>query len=202
VLCLLEQARRSGHVIGADLQSVLDWMCTADYEDVAFDPADFIDLIPELDELRDALAKTDVTGLAMVDDTPGTRTPRTLRRWATNLDEVVLAANAQAAVVLRHDGGLVVVADGDSPSEFAGIVHVDLTGEDVLVVNDAGGQLHLPPAQARPLAWLAPSSLRWNLSAIPVIEVWAPLFDGLSRAVDAALGNGQLVSLTSAFTVG
>ena len=205
VLGLIDIARRCGHALGPDLQSILDRMCTADYEDVAFDPADFVALIPQLGELRDALTTTNVAavGLAMIDDTPGQQSPaRTLRRWVTNVHELVLAANAEAGVILRHDDGLVVVHGEDMSSEFGGIVHVDLTGDEAVLVNDAGQRMHLAPSEARPLAWLAPNSLRWNVREIRVVDVWTPLFDGLPRAVDAALWSGNIVNLTSAFTAG
>jgi len=205
VLALIDMARRSGYVLGRDLQSVLDRMCTADYEDVAFDPAEFDDLIPHLDELRGVLAATavDAVGLAMIDDTPGRASPgRTLRRWVTNRHESVLAANAEAGVVLRHEDGLVIVHGEDMASEFGGISRVDLTGDAVVVVNHAGRRMSLAPSQARPLAWLAPNSLRWTVRQIPVVDVWEPLFEGLARAVDAALWSGNVVNLTSAFTIG
>jgi hypothetical protein len=205
VLALVDTARRSGHAPGHHLQSVLDRMCTADYEDVAFDPADFADLIPQLDELHEVLTATtvDAVGLAMIDDTPGRQAPaRTLRRWVTNTHESVLAANADAEVIVRHKDGLVVVHGDDMKSEFGGISHVDLTGDEIVVANDAGQRIRLAPSQARPLAWLAPNSLRWNVREIPIVDVWAPLFEGLPRAVDAALWSGNFVNLTSAFAVG
>jgi len=204
LLALIDIAGRSGHVLGPDLQAILDRMCTAEYEDVAFDPAAFDDLIPQLDALRDVLVNSaDVAvGLELIDDTPGRPPGRTLRRLVTNAPESVLAASADTAVMLRRDEGLVVVHGDDLASEVGGITHVDLTGDEVVVVNHAGQRTHLAPSQARPLAWLAPNSLRWNVRQIPVVDVWAPLFDGLPHAVEAALWSGNSVNLTSAFTVG
>jgi hypothetical protein len=202
LLALIEMARRVGHAIGADLLSVLDRMCTADYEDVSFDPAELGDLVPQLQDLQDALTRVEVgaQGLVMIDDTPG-RQPRPLRRWVTNVHEIVLAANSQAGVILRHDDGIVVVHGEEMSAEFGRVVHVDLTGDEVVVVNATGDRLQLAPSHARPLAWLAPNSLRWNIREIPLVEVWTPLFDGLPPAVATALRDGQLVRLISAFTI-
>ena len=203
VLALIDVARRCQFTLGSDLLSILDRMCTADYEDIVFDPAESEQLIPQLAELRRVLMTTDVAaiGVAMVDDTRRHNShEQLLRRWVTNVHEVVLAANAQTGVLLRHEDGLVVVYGKEMASEFGGIVHVDLTGDEVVMVNEAGERMHLAPSEARPLAWLAPTSLRWNVREIPLVDVWTPLFDGLPRAVEAALSRGNVVNLTSAFT--
>jgi len=110
VLALIDVARGCECTIGSDLLSILDRICTADYEHVVFDPTVSAALVPQLADLRRRLMNANVTarGLAMVDDAGRSKTQgRVLRRWVTNMDEVVLAANIETSVLLRREDGLV-----------------------------------------------------------------------------------------------
>ena len=204
VSALIDVARRIGYTIGRDVLSVLDRITTAEYEDALVDPLDFPETIVQLDHLRDALTSSaaDALGIALVDTTySGKRPARTLRRWATLATEIVLSSNEHVAVVLHPGSGLVLRHGAGHTRELADIAHVDLRGDEVLVENGAGKKLRLAPSHARPLAWLAPNSIRWDVRRIPLAEVWTPLFEGLPTAVAAARAAGGTIRFTSDIVV-
>jgi len=204
VSAVIEVARRIGYTIGRDLLSVLDRIATADYEDALVDPRQFPDVIEQLGGLRDALTSSAATavGVAMIDATyEGKRPAQTLRRWASLATEVVLSSNEHVAVVLHPASGLVLRHGAAHARELVDVTHVDLRGDQVVVENAAGKKVRLAPSHARPLAWLAPNSIRWNVSRIPLAEVWTPLFEGLPTAVAAARVAGSTIRFTSDIVV-
>ena len=204
VSAVIDVARRIGYTIGRDLLSVLDRISTSEYEDALVDPSAFPDLLEQLDDLRDALTSSAASalGIAMIDATyAGRRPPRTLRRWASHANEIVLTANEHVSVVLHPANGLVLRHGEGYSRELVDIAHVDLRGDQVMVENTEGRKIRLAPAHARPLAWLAPNSIRWDVTRIPLAEVWTPLFDGLPTAVAAARLTASTIRFTSDIVV-
>jgi hypothetical protein len=174
-------------------------------------------LITELVTVRLALSADDRTGHGIVDDMPArSRGTGLARTWVTpsrpdDSDasevevEVILTGTPTSAVVLRPDAGasgLVVLHGGPPHAAFVGVTAVDLRGETAVVLNERGMSLRLDLHEARPLSWLVPRSLRWHVRAVPIVTVWAPLFEGLGAALSNAMASGEPLVISGDAGVG
>ncbi len=161
-------------------------------------------LITGLVTVRLALSVDDRTGHGIVDDMPAlSRGAGLARTWVTpagshdsdpSEHDVMLGGTPTSAVVLRPDAGasgLVVLHGGPPHEAFTGVTAVDLRGEHAIVLNDRGTSLRLDLYEARPLSWLVPRSLRWHVRAVPIVTVWALLFEGLGAALATAASSGE-----------
>ncbi len=169
-------------------------------------------LADELELVRLALSVDDRTGTGIVDDMADPDHPAGLvRTWVRPERRMILAATPATAVLLRRDDGLVVlhgttaepdpaVPDATDPGiadVIADIVAADLRNDPV-VLTDRRGSVHtLAAAEARPLAWLVPHSLRWHLHDIPIAAVWAEWFAGWASAIDLARARETEITVTS-----
>lgn len=171
-------------------------------------------LADDLHLVRLALSVDDRTGTGIVDDMADPdRTSGLVRTWVRPERRSVLAATPNTAVLLRRDDGLVVLhgvhghahahehdRDATDPGiaeVIADIVAADLTDDPVVLTDRAGTQHHLTAAEARPLAWLVPHSLRWHLHDVPLAAVWAQWFAGWSDAMATAGRLGDDLTVTS-----
>jgi hypothetical protein len=171
-------------------------------------------LADDLHLVRLALSVDDRTGTGIVDDmADADQKSGLVRTWLRPERRAVLAATPNTAVLLRRDDGLVVLHgvhghahahDHDHDSTDPGIAEViadivaaDLRDDPVVLTDRTGNQHHLSAAEARPLAWLVPHSLRWHLHDVPLAAVWAQWFAGWSDAIDTARRLGDDVTITS-----
>lgn len=158
-------------------------------------------LVDELDMVRLALSADDRTGWGIVDDMAAAGAPVGLARaWAPPITTRVLAATLTGSVQVRPNRGLVMLL-GDSDDERATVVEdireVDLRDDPVRVVTASGDRFELSAADARPLAWLVPQSLRWHVRQVPLALVWSPWFTAWPEAVEAAVGGRTALHVTS-----
>ncbi len=155
-------------------------------------------LLQELETVRLALSVDHRTGWGIVDDMPAaTRSLGLARTWAPPREEVTLAATTTSAVVLRPGHNLVLLHGGPHHQAFPGVTAVEMRADQVVVLDDRGGSLRLPLEECRPLAWLVPRSLRWHVRPVPIVVVWAPLFQGLAEALRAVVASGGWIELSS-----
>lgn len=160
------------------------------------------DLVADLDLVRLAISADDRTGWGIVDDMAVPGSPVGLARtWAAPTTRRVMAATLSSSVQIRPGRGLVLVVGDTDDEERATIVddirEVDLCDDPVKILTAGGRHLELPAAEARPLAWLVPHSLRWHLRPIPLALVWAPWFTGWPAAVEAAAAARAPISIGS-----
>ncbi len=200
IVALVRIAAEIGHGLGRHLGGLLDALTTVEGEDVAVPLDDTDALLVELDALRLALIDTVEAGpgAGLVDETPGPgRVAGLARTWVPDDIELVLAATGSTAVVVRPWEGLVVLHGGPHYRSFPGVVHVDLVHDPAVITNDLGEHLELTSDEARPLAWLAPRSVRWHVRTTPLVTVWTSLFVGLPDAVHAACSVGSDLRFTT-----
>jgi len=206
VASLRRVAERLGCDVGAGLRDVIERSTHASGGDVEVDPARATGLVDDLERVRGALAaQRPAAGGAfgIVDETPSrSRSHGLVRAWANEPVEVVLAASPVTALLTRGDDGLVLLHDGPRFGSFPRVADVDLLGDHVVVTGDGGRRLELAPEAARPLAWLAPRSVRWRVRDVPLVAVWATLLTGLPDAVRVAAAHGATVRLTTAAQLG
>lgn len=200
VVALVRIAAEIGHGLGPHLGGLLAALATVEDDEVCW-PLDEADaLLGELDALRLALIDTVEAGpgAGLVDETPGPgRVAGLARTWVPDDIELVLAATGSTAVVVRPWDGLVVLHGGPHYRSFPGVVHADLVHDPAVVTNDLGERLELSADEARPLAWMAPRSLRWHVRTTPLVTVWTTLFVGLPDAVQAARSVGSDLRFTT-----
>jgi hypothetical protein len=160
-------------------------------------------LVDQLDLVRLALGVDDRHGVGIVDDMPmSTRSVGLARSWAPPVDDLVVAADVVTSLTLRPGRGLVLrTRRHDDEVELDGVVAVDLRGDFALVLNDQGRSIRLSPAEARPLAWLVPRSLRWHLRPVPLVVVWSTLFTGLGEALALSTATGAPITIGADDTV-
>lgn len=171
-------------------------------------------LADDLDLVRLALSVDDRTGTGIVDDMADrAETTGLVRTWVRPQRRVVLAATPDTAVLLRRDDGLVVLhgvhghahahdhdRDATDPGiaeVIADVVAADLTTDPVVLTDRSGVQHRLAAAEARPLGWLVPHSLRWHLHDVPLAAVWAQWFAGWFDAMGVARHLGEDLTVTS-----
>lgn len=188
------------HDLDRRLDALLDDAVAAEGRPFVVPVDDADDLLAELRTVRLALSVDERSGWGIVDDMPArTRTSGLLRTWVARSEhdgELVLAGTPSSAVVLRPDTGLTVLIGDEVRRPFGGVSAVDLRGDTVIVLDDRGQSLRLDQHDARPLGWLAPRSLRWHVREVPLVVVWSMLFDGLGRALHAAVEVGEPVVIT------
>lgn len=204
LVALVRIAGEIGHGLGPHLGALLAALATVEADEVAWPLDDADALLLELDALRLALIDTIEAGpgAGLVDETPGPgRVAGLARTWVPDDVELVLAATGSTAVVVRPWEGLVVLHGGPHYRAFPGVVHADLVHDPAVVTNDLGEQLELSSDEARPLAWLAPRSLRWHVRTTPLVTVWTSLFVGLPEAVHAAAASGAELRFTTELSV-
>ena len=200
ITALIRTADAMGHHLGDELRNLLVQVADVEGGDVTWPGEDGDLLLDQLEALRLALIDTIEAGpgAGIVDDTPGTRRqPGLSRAWVPDDIEHVLAATAITAVVVRPGDGLVLLHDGPHFQSLPWVSEVDLLAEPVVVTDDQGTRVELPPDQARPLAWLVPRAQRWHVRTVPLVTVWTPLLTGLPEAIAAAQGAGSDVSFTT-----
>lgn len=202
---LLDTVARLHLDLGATLPPTIRSMCRAEHDEEAL-PAIGAEaqasIIADLADLRTILASVANSGGAIIDDMGlPSRGASVLRTWPDVDEEVILAANDVTSVVIEPGAALSVIHGEPVAHAFRDLLAADLTGERVLLVDATGDTLGLTPSQSRPLAWLAPGSLRWHVERIALVEVWRPLFDGLPAAIAAARSAGTGVRFTSRFVV-
>lgn len=195
VASLALTAARLGFDVGAELGEALHLMCAAELADQHFGDPHLEPLLMQIGPLVRALAAVGTTevGTAIIDDLRHAPTaPTLLRCWAPVDDDVLLAAVGSTSVFARRDG-LAVVHGEPRSHVFAPVESANLTGDDAVMLDVHGRQLVLTAEDARPLAWLAPTSLLWHVEPIPLIDVWATLLRGLPEAATAAaLGDTSI----------
>lgn len=188
IAALAVTATGLGHDLGPDLGEALDAMCAAEMDDQRFGDPHLEPLLMQIGPLVRALAAVGTAehGGAIIDDLRHSPTSRALVRcWPPADDDVLLAAAGSSSVFVRPDG--LAILHGEPRSHvFAPIASVNLTGDDAVIVDEAGRQLVLAAEDARPLGWLAPTSLLWHVESIPLVDVWADLLRGLPEAATAA----------------
>jgi hypothetical protein len=169
-------------------------------------------LADDLHLVRLALSVDDRTGTGIVDDMADSdQTSGLVRTWVRPERRTVLAATPNTAVLLRRDDGLVVLhgvyghahahdhdaTDPGIAEVIADIVAADLRDDPVVLTDRSGNQHLLSAAEARPLAWLVPHSLRWHLHDVPLAAVWAQWFAGWFDAMATASRLGDDITVTS-----
>ncbi len=174
--------------------------------------AEALALADDLELVRLALSVDDRTGTGIVDDMADPSHPTGLvRTWLRPERRMVLAATPATAVLLRRDDGLVVlhspsgthepsVPDATDPGiaeVIADIVAADLRDDPVVLTDRHGVVHHLAAAEARPLAWLVPHSLRWHLHDVPIAAVWAEWFAGWTAAIEVARAREADIAVTT-----
>jgi hypothetical protein len=80
---------------------------------------------------------------------------------------------------------------------FPNVSAVDLRNDLAVVLSERGASLRLPLDECRPLGWMVPRSLRWHVRAVPLVVVWAPLFQGLTQALHAVIADGGWIEITA-----
>jgi hypothetical protein len=204
VASLLDESSVIEYDLDRHLDAALHTIVAADGDDVII-AADIADTLAiDLETVRLALSVDDRSGTGLVDDMPtGSRSSGLARTWAPARAEMVLAATPRTSVLIRPDEGLVLVhGEPDSATTFPGVAAVDMRGDTVLVLNDRGSSMRLSQTDARPLGWIVPRSLRWHLRDVPLVAVWAMLFDGLSTALRVASDRGVPVRIDSQSSAG
>lgn len=156
------------------------------------------DLLLELETVRLAISVDDRVGSGIVDDMPArSRSEGLARAWAPPRDEVLLTGTSTTALVLRPQQGLVLLHHGPEHTTFPNVAAVDLRNDQAIVLNDRGASLRLPLDECRPLGWLVPRSLRWHIRPVPLVVVWAPLFQGLGEALRLVADDGGWIEITA-----
>lgn len=160
------------------------------------------DLVDELDMVRLALSADDRHGWGIVDDMAVPGAPVGLARtWASPTIRRVVSATLTSSVQIRPGSGLVVVVGDVDDDERATVISdlrdIDLRDDPVRLVTAAGEQVRLSAAEARPLAWLVPHSLRWHVRPIPLALVWSAWFSAWPAAVEAASAGRSALYVTS-----
>jgi hypothetical protein len=195
----VESLRDAIDEIEHDLDRALDRLLTsvvvAAGRPTVVDADEAPELLAELATVRLALSVDERLGHGIVDDMPvASRAEGLARTWSVpslERGETILAGTPSSAVVLRPGTGLAVLHGGPPFDVFEGVTAVDLRGETAIALNDRGASLRLDLLDARPLAWLVPRSLRWHVRAIPIVAVWALVFDGLGAALRACELAGE-----------
>jgi hypothetical protein len=197
------------HDLDRHLAHLLDVVVTAAGRPVIVTADQAPALLAELATVRLALSVDDRTGAGIVDDMPVmSRGAGLARTWVPPTaadDDTMLAGTPGSAVVLRHGAGasgLAVLHGGPPHESFDAVTAVDLRGETAVVLNERGSSLRLDLHEARPLAWLVPRSLRWHVRAVPLLAVWAVLFDGLGEALRTAAGSEEPMVISGEIGVG
>lgn len=184
------------------LVELLDGLVRADGQHIDVAPDRVNRLADDLATIRLALSVDQRAGVGIIDDMPtSSRGGGLARTWAHPTSELVLASSTVTAAVIRPESGLTVLYGGPEHATFADVTGVDLRAEPVLAMNRRGASLRLSQEQARPLGWLVPRSLRWHLRAIPIVVVWALTFDGLGRALAAAVQSGEPVVISGELSI-
>jgi hypothetical protein len=180
------------HDLERHLDALLERVVAADGTDVTVDPHIADAIGRELETVRLALAVDQRAGVGLIDDMPTrTRSSGLARAWVPPADEMVLAATPRTSVLIHPDDGLVIVhGETDSATTFAGVTAVDMRADTVLIMNDRGSSLRLTQADARPLGWIVPRSLRWHVRPVPLVAVWTLLFEGLGTALRVSAERG------------
>jgi hypothetical protein len=188
VASLRDEAANIEHDLDRHLDGLLDQIVAADGSDVTVHASSAAGLLQELETVRLALSVDERTGFGLIDDMPSrTRSAGLARTWAPTADEVVFAATPSTSLVLHPTDGLVLVhGDGETAITFAGVTAVDMRADAVLAMNERGATMRMGQADARPLGWMVPRSLRWHVREVPIVAVWSLLFEGLSRALQTA----------------
>jgi hypothetical protein len=151
--------------------------------------------VAALAALLDRLARTAERGVAVVDEMrPG---GRALRTWVPPTGEFMLAASTTSALWLDPVEGLVLVGAHVPHGRCAGIVGYDALGREVRLTCRSGDVVSVAPLDARPLAWLAPTSLRWSVVDVPLVDVWAGTLGNLASAFEAAARAGVPLRVTA-----
>ena len=180
------------------LDSLLELVVAADgADDVVIAPAMAETIAHDIETVRLALSVDDRLGTGVVDDMPSrSRSTGLARTWAPPSHEAVLAATPLTSVLLRPDEGMVLVhGEPESATTFVGVTAVDMRSDVVLVMNNRGSSMRLSQSDARPLGWIVPRSLRWHLRQVPLVAVWAMLFDGLTVALQVSTECGEPVHI-------
>lgn len=155
-------------------------------------------LLLELETVRLAVSVDDRLGSGIVDDMPArTRSTGLARTWAEPRDEVLLTGTSTTTLVLRPGQGLVLVHNGAEHTTFPNVTAVDLRHDQAIILNERGSSLRLPLDECRPVGWMVPRSLRWHVRPVPLVLVWAPLFQGLAEALRAVTADGGWVEITA-----
>jgi len=155
-------------------------------------------LLLELETVRLAISVDDRNGSGIVDDMPTlTRSDGLARAWAPPRDEVLVTGTSTTTLVLRPGQGLVLVHHGAEHIVFPNVSAVDLRNDPAIILNDRGSSLRLPLDECRPLGWMVPRSLRWHLRPVPLVVVWAPLFQGLAQALRSVMADGGWIEITA-----
>lgn len=169
----------------------------ADPEATRIEPSEVPALPAELDAVRAAIASEPREGTAIVDQTPRRRsTVGFTRTWSAPPEPQLLAANSTTGVLVDPVDGLVVVARATGHRRIVDVVEADLQGEVVVVTNRRGETIELEGAAARPLAWIAPTSLRWKVRSIPQVVVWSALFSRLPDALRVANVMDEVIAFS------
>lgn len=181
------------------LTEFLDEVCAALSGDTRIG-ADLIrDADRQLADVRLALEVAGGSGCELVDEMPtrsgevGPRRP--VRTWTVPTEQYLIAATTSTKVTVHPTAGLVVETtepDSERWSRFADVVQVDMVGDPAVLIDRTGRREELDATSARPLAWLAPASLRWSVRTIALVEVWKPLYEALPRIV-ASTSPGAVV---------
>jgi hypothetical protein len=204
VASLLDESSTIDYDTDRHLDGLLASIVAADGTEVSVDATAVPGLMADLETVRLALAVDDRAGTGLVDDMPtGSRSSGLARTWAPARTEVVLAATPRTSVLIRPDEGLVLVhGEPESATTFTGVAAVDMRADTVLVLNERGSSMRLSQTDARPLGWIVPRSLRWHLRQVPLVAVWALLFDGLTHASAVADERGVPVRIDSQSSTG
>lgn len=200
LLALIETAARLGYELEPEIHDALTLMCAAEHDDQRVGDPHLEPLMAQTSALRRALVTASDTerGTAIIDDMRlrPSASP-VLRTWAPPRSSVLLAAAGDTSVRLKPGEGLVVVHGEPRSHVFADVATADLTDEFAVITSHSGARLRLASDDARPLGWLAPNSLRWHLEDIPLVQVWAPLLNGLPEAASAAALADTAICFTS-----
>ncbi|MGD9701948.1 MAG: hypothetical protein AB7Q42_16065 [Acidimicrobiia bacterium] len=167
-------------------------------------------VVDDLDEALEsvATARRLVTvaggsGLGFIDDTPRRRPrPGLARTWWSADGDDLLAAAVNTRVVAGPAPSLTVVLESEQGQQSVTLHRVDFTGDDALLISEAGAEARISQSDARPLGWLVPGAIRWHVRAVPLSLVWGDLIDGLESALSVAAAHGGLMRLTTTSPLG
>ena len=179
------------------LVSLLDALAVAPDEPVAVDPRFGEEVLPALSALRAALDGLPERGGGIVDAMARPRVAGPMRTWVVPASETMVAATTTSSLWIDPNDGLVLVGTVVPGGRCAGIVSYDAVGREVVLRTREGEEVRVGAMDARPLAWLAPTCLRWSVVDLPVVEVFERTFSGLPAAFDAASTAGAPVRLTA-----
>ncbi|MCU1398094.1 MAG: hypothetical protein JWN62_1203 [Acidimicrobiales bacterium] len=198
VHALLESCTRHGYEIHPALRPILDQLCSEDQARATLPVLDAEAVADQIRLLETTLLQlpSGERGVEILDETFAAKPPRRLRIWAAGEHDTVLSANDAITVCISRRWGLLVRHGRRHQEVFAEVARVDLTGDIVRVTNTSQGELLLSPAEARPLSWLAPSSLRSSVHSVPIARAWTPLFVDLPAALAAAQRCRTVVRLS------